>query len=64
MLLAKGTHRSSVAADLKITRHWFATLTGNNDMSFFLLLELLFGVVEYNFFFIAFIVMATNEMKS
>ena len=27
---------SSVAADPKITRHWFATLAGNN-MSFFLL---------------------------
>ena len=28
---------SSVAADPKITRHWFATLAGNYDMSFFLL---------------------------
>ena len=28
---------SSVAADPKITRHWFATLARNNDMSFFLL---------------------------
>ena len=64
MLLAKGTHRSRVGAYLKITRHWFATLAGNNDMSFFLLFELLFEVVEYNFFFMAFIVMVTNEMKS
>ena len=28
---------SSVAADPKITRRWFATLGGNNDMLFFLL---------------------------
>ena len=28
---------SSVAADPKITRHWFATLAGNNGMSLFLL---------------------------
>ena len=38
---------SSVAADPKITRHWLATLAGNNDVILSIVLAIVWGRVEF-----------------
>ena len=68
ILLTKGTHRSSVAGadhDQRLLAIGWKPLQETIIChSLYCFSYILFGAMEYNLFFMAFIEMATNEMKS